>query len=47
MSDSLEWKGWLAHDEKSVEGNFEWGKFEPKKWDEDDVDIKVSRRAPA
>ncbi|KAL1297609.1 hypothetical protein AAFC00_006170 [Neodothiora populina] len=35
-------EGWLGKDKKSVEGNMEWGTFEPKTWDEDDVDIKIS-----
>ncbi|KAK6006547.1 hypothetical protein QM012_006957 [Aureobasidium pullulans] len=35
-------EGWLGHDPESVKGNMKWGEFEPKKWSEDDVDIKVS-----
>lgn len=40
MSD-YKFEGWLGHDEKSADGNMKWGEFEPKKWDEDDVDIKI------
>ncbi|KAF2758962.1 GroES-like protein [Pseudovirgaria hyperparasitica] len=37
-----EFQGWLGEDEKSVQGHMKWGKFEPKKWEEDDVDIEIS-----
>ncbi|KAI5274693.1 putative zinc-binding alcohol dehydrogenase [Aureobasidium subglaciale] len=42
MSTDYKFEGWLGHDSKSVEGNMKWGEFEPKKWSENDVDIKVS-----
>lgn len=35
-------EGWLGEDESSVKGNMKWGGFEPKKWEEDDVDIQIS-----
>nr|POE92398.1 nadp-dependent alcohol dehydrogenase 7 [Quercus suber] len=34
--------GWLGHDDSSVQGKMEWGSFEPKVWQEDDVDIEIS-----
>ncbi|GAB7355701.1 hypothetical protein MBLNU459_g6402t3 [Dothideomycetes sp. NU459] len=34
-------EGWLGLDEKSI-GKMEWKEFEPKKWEEDDVDIQIS-----
>lgn len=39
---SYTFEGWLGHDASAVDGNMQWGAFEPKKWDEDDVDIKVT-----
>ncbi|KAF2166918.1 hypothetical protein M409DRAFT_54683 [Zasmidium cellare ATCC 36951] len=41
-STDYKFEGWLGHDPSSVKGNMKWGEFEPKKWDEDDVDIKIS-----
>ena len=35
-------QGWLGYDPKSVEGNMKWDTFEPKKWTENDVDIKIT-----
>ncbi len=37
-----EFEGWLGVDKSAVKGNMKWGKFEPKKWAEDDVDIEIS-----
>lgn len=37
-----EFQGWLGKDEASVDGKMVWEKFEPKKWEEDDVDIQIS-----
>lgn len=39
---SAEFEGWLGLDKSSAKGNMKWGKFEPKKWAEDDVDIEIS-----
>lgn len=35
-------EGWLGHDEDSVNGNMVWGDFEPKPWEETDIDIQVT-----
>jgi len=35
-------EGWLGHAPDAVEGKMVWGEFEPKKWEEDDVDIEIS-----
>ncbi|PWY75022.1 zinc-binding alcohol dehydrogenase [Aspergillus heteromorphus CBS 117.55] len=35
-------EGWMGLDSKAVEGNMVWKDFEPKPWEETDVDIKVS-----
>jgi hypothetical protein len=39
---SKEFEGWLGVDKSAAKGNMQWGKFEPKKWQEDDVDIEIS-----
>ena len=35
-------EGWMGLDAQSVKGNMVWQGFEPKPWEETDVDIKVS-----
>jgi hypothetical protein len=35
-------EGWQALDAKAAEGNMVWKEFEPKKWEETDVDIKIT-----
>lgn len=42
MSTDYEFKGWLGRDPSSVNGKMEWDTFEPKKWEENDVDIKIT-----
>ena len=42
MTTDYTFEGWLGHDETSAKGNMTWGKFEPKKWEEEDVDIEIS-----
>ncbi|CAH0022463.1 unnamed protein product [Clonostachys rhizophaga] len=39
---AYEFEGWLGHDPDSVNGKMEWGRFEPKKWTENDVDIQIT-----
>jgi alcohol dehydrogenase (NADP+) len=34
-------QGWMGLDKNSI-GNMKWQEFEPKKWAEDDVEIKIS-----
>ncbi|KPI45330.1 NADP-dependent alcohol dehydrogenase 7 [Cyphellophora attinorum] len=38
---SPQFQGWLAHDKNSI-GNLQWGSFEPKPWEETDVDIRIT-----
>ena len=42
MSSDYKFEGWLGHDAASVDGKMVWGEFEPKAWEETDVDIKVT-----
>ena len=39
---SSQFKGWMGLDEKSVDGALEFQSFQPKKWEETDVDIKIT-----
>lgn len=39
---TYQFEGWLAHGPEDADGKMKWGPFEPKKWTEDDVDIKVT-----
>ncbi|RSL73941.1 hypothetical protein CEP51_011704 [Fusarium floridanum] len=42
MSTHYEFQGWLGHSPDAINGKMEWGPFEPKKWEEDDVDIQIT-----
>ncbi|KAL8827482.1 MAG: hypothetical protein Q9191_003158 [Dirinaria sp. TL-2023a] len=42
MSTDYKFQGWVGHDAKSADGNMKWEAYEPKKWDESDVDIEIS-----
>ncbi|KAK0634235.1 alcohol dehydrogenase-like protein [Bombardia bombarda] len=35
-------EGWLGMDASAAEGKMVWGEFEPKAWEETDVDIKIT-----
>lgn len=39
---NYKFEGWLGHGPEAAEGKMEWGAFEPKVWQEDDVDIQVT-----
>ena len=41
MSDS-KFEGWLAVDKESGVGGMKWQQYEPKQFEETDVDIKIS-----
>lgn len=42
MSSPAKFEGWLGKSPESVKGNMVWGEFEPKKFEETDVDIKIT-----
>jgi hypothetical protein len=43
MSDhALSFEGWMGPDRDSAKGQMVWQKFEPKKWEETDVDIRIT-----
>lgn len=35
-------EGWVGYDESAAEGKMVWGAYDPKPWEETDVDIKIS-----
>jgi hypothetical protein len=39
---SYKFEGWLGKDKFADQGKMVWGEFEPKAWEETDVDIKVT-----
>jgi len=41
MSQEYKFEGWVALDEKSIDGNLKFQEYEPKKFDETDVDIEI------
>ncbi|KAL2042133.1 hypothetical protein N7G274_005321 [Stereocaulon virgatum] len=42
MNTSYKFQGWLGLDPSSAKGNMQWKEYEPKTWEETDVDIKVT-----
>ncbi|KAM0819960.1 putative NADP-dependent alcohol dehydrogenase (Zinc-binding dehydrogenase) [Seiridium cardinale] len=42
MANSYRFQGWLGLGPNTEEGNFQWGEFSPKTWEDDDVDIEIS-----
>jgi len=41
MSHGYTFEGWMGHDKESAKGKLVWQQFEPKPWEETDVDIQV------
>lgn len=42
MATDYTFQGWLGLSPEADKGKMEWGTFEPKKWTEDDVDIRIT-----
>ncbi|KAI9147744.1 NADP-dependent alcohol dehydrogenase 7 [Paramyrothecium foliicola] len=42
MSTDYKFEGWLGKGPEAGDGKMEWGSFEPKTWQEDDVDIQIT-----
>ena len=42
MSTDYKFAGWLGENKDAVNGNMSWKEFEPKTWEETDVDIQVT-----
>ena len=41
-STDYKFEGWLGFDPSAAEGKMKWAEFEPKPWEETDVDIKIT-----
>ncbi|KAK8045873.1 cinnamyl alcohol dehydrogenase [Apiospora saccharicola] len=39
---NYKFEGWLGHDAASAEGHMVWSEFEPKRWEETDIDIRIT-----
>ena len=46
MSTSYKFQGWLGQDKNAV-GNMRWGEYEPKPFNDEDVDIEVRSSHPS
>lgn len=42
MSTNYKFQGWMGLDKSADQGNMKWQDYEPKKWEESDVDIQAS-----
>lgn len=42
QQEDTKFEGWIARDRAAAAGQMEWGSFEPKPWEETDVDIEVT-----
>lgn len=42
MSTDYTFQGWMGEDPSAAEGNMVWKEYEPKPWEETDVDIKIT-----
>ena len=42
MATDYKFEGWMGLDAESAKGNMVWKEYEPKTWEETDVDIKVT-----
>lgn len=42
MSTDYKFQGWMGLDPSAADGNMKWQAYEPKTWQETDVDIKIT-----
>jgi len=42
MTTDYKFEGWMGEDDKSAQGNMVWKEYEPKKWEETDVDMRIT-----
>lgn len=42
MDTGYKFEGWVGEDTSSAQGKMVWKDYEPKKWEETDIDIKIS-----
>lgn len=41
-STDYQFEGWMALDKEAAKGNMVWQQFEPKPWEETDIDMRVT-----
>lgn len=41
MATDYKFEGWVGKDKSSAEGKMVWTEYEPKPWEETDIDIKI------
>ena len=42
MAQDYKFEGWMGHDRESAQGKLVWQEFEPKPWEEADIDIQIT-----
>jgi D-arabinose 1-dehydrogenase-like Zn-dependent alcohol dehydrogenase len=42
MTADYKFEGWLGLDASAADGKMQWKEFEPKPWEETDIDVKIS-----
>jgi hypothetical protein len=42
LAPDYKFEGWQALDASAAEGNMVWREFEPKRWEDTDIDIKIT-----
>ena len=42
MASAPKYTGWMGLDPSSAKGNMVWQEYEPKKWEESDVEIRIT-----
>lgn len=42
MATDYKFAGWMAEDPASIEGKMVWKEYQPKEWEETDIDIKIT-----
>lgn len=42
MTTDYKFEGWLGLDASAGDGKMQWKEFEPKPWEETDIDVKIS-----
>ena len=42
MSMNYKFEGWIARDPSAAQGNMVWEVFQPKPWEESDIDIQIT-----
>ena len=42
MATNYKFEGWVGEDKNAAKGNMVWKDYEPKPWEETDIDIKIT-----